>query len=236
MSSLREKYSNDWMLDRTRPLAVSAVAPDDPMLTRLPLTATHADYAHPSWGAASESFPVDLSAYYTVKLDHLREAGEDFLTLPFGRRKLLDTHFNIGGIMELAGEGVIEGTPFSNWAHEVNHIKLDHPFHRIHFLHGSVQYSNPRRIGSFVLHYVNGQQWEIPIVCGQDVRNLWIMQGEPLEAKRSLVAWTGKGLRTHMRLYQSTWANPWPDVPVASMDFVTSMTWPSPFLLAITLE
>jgi hypothetical protein len=47
------------------------------------------------------------------------------------------------------------------------------------------------------------------------------------------VAWKGKDGR---RVYVSTWENPWPDVEIVSMDFVSAMTRCGPFLIAVTAE
>ncbi len=40
----------------------------------------------------------------------------------------------------------------------------------------------------------------------------------------------------HARLYRVTWSNPWPEVEVRAMDFVSKMTRCSPFLVAATVE
>lgn len=39
-----------------------------------------------------------------------------------------------------------------------------------------------------------------------------------------------------MLLYKSTWENPNPDVPVDTIDFISTMSTAAPFLIAITVE
>jgi hypothetical protein len=39
-----------------------------------------------------------------------------------------------------------------------------------------------------------------------------------------------------LRIYRSTWTNPRPDQNIVKMDFVSTMTSPAPFLIAVTAE
>ena len=91
-------------------------------------------------------------------------------------------------------------------------------------------------IGSYLIHYADGQKWEIPIVCGQDIWNFWIVPGRPAEAKRAVVAWTGHNKQSPIALYRTAWENPRPGVEVESIDFLSNDLWCPPFLVALTVE
>jgi hypothetical protein len=41
---------------------------------------------------------------------------------------------------------------------------------------------------------------------------------------------------TRLRLYQTCWTNPRPEVEVRTVDFVSAMTGSAPFLIALTVE
>jgi hypothetical protein len=43
-------------------------------------------------------------------------------------------------------------------------------------------------------------------------------------------------VRTRLRLYQTSWENPKPDLEVVSFDFVSAMANSAPFLIAVTVE
>jgi hypothetical protein len=39
-----------------------------------------------------------------------------------------------------------------------------------------------------------------------------------------------------VQLYHAVWENPWPDAELRSLDFVSALAGPWPFLVAITVE
>ena len=56
---------------------------------------------------------------------------------------------------------------------------------------------------------------------------------------QSRIAWRGpNGVdeEDELIIYAKTWDNPLPDVEIASLDFVSAMDEPTPFLLGVTLE
>ena len=108
---------------------------------------------------------------------------------------------------------------------------------RLHFLH-STGGSAPSgtTIGRYVVHYTDGQQQEVPIVYGQDLREWHGFTDETDAVERGQVAWKGTDETSKLRLYKSSWENPRPEVEVATVDFVSAMTDSSPFLIAITAE
>jgi hypothetical protein len=95
-----------------------------------------------------------------------------------------------------------------------------------------------------VVHYVDHQDVEIPIIYGSDVSN-WLpdssdSKGAPDSAR---IAWGNQEQVTltqkekpRIRLYKSSWKNPVPDDEVSSIDFAASHPETRPFLVAITAE
>jgi hypothetical protein len=59
---------------------------------------------------------------------------------------------------------------------------------------------------------------------------------EPGGAKGSIVAWTGTNSLGQVRLFQTSWENPLPEVEVESIDLVSAMSFYPAFLVAITVE
>ncbi len=95
-------------------------------------------------------------------------------------------------------------------------------------------------IGHYQIHYVDGSQATIPIICGEDVRDWWSRDHKKL-ATRGQVVWVGRNAATeqakfYLRLYLSVWENPHPNKTVASLDYVSAMTAAAPFCVAITTE
>ena len=96
-------------------------------------------------------------------------------------------------------------------------------------------------IGNYQVHYVDGSQETIPIVCGKDVRDWWSNDTSPVTLGQ--VVWVGrnkavtaKGRDHYLRLYMTVWENPYSEKTVASLDYVSAMTKAGPFCVAITVE
>jgi len=183
---------------------------------------------------------IDLSPHYNAPLTlawHSDRPGNDLATLPQGVQKFGEVEFDVRGIIQLAGRA--EYYLRAIFPAEVQGIKVGLKCHRLHFLHAT-GWSAPdgTQVGHYLICYANGQQRACPILYGFDVRNWWPQGNEPPpETTGVTVAWTNTmtpgGLR---RLYHSTWTNPLPDVEITSIDYVSSMADPAPFLIAITAE
>ena len=97
------------------------------------------------------------------------------------------------------------------------------------------------RIGSYVVHYADGQSWEVPIVYGVHVHDWW---GNPRSApapSAPVPAWTGRnpslpaGLQ--LQVFLTTWTNPLPQLKITAIDFKGVPSSRShPFLLGLTLQ
>jgi hypothetical protein len=81
---------------------------------------------------------------------------------------------------------------------------------------------------------------EIPIYYGRSVRDWHVQAGEAPPEKELKQVWTGaneftKG-RQSLRLFETTWENLVPDIEVESLDYISALAEPAPFLIAITAE
>jgi len=115
------------------------------------------------------------------------------------------------------------------------------PCRKIHFLHGAGWSARAgTHIGSYVVHYADGESREVKILFGQNVRE-WLAPPAPQLITGAAVAWEGsnqasRALGLGVRLYQMTWLNPLPGAEVQRIDFKSAMENPAPFLIAITVE
>ena len=98
-------------------------------------------------------------------------------------------------------------------------------------------------IGSFRVHYQNGEIREIPIRIEWDARGWWITLASPLplRSKDSVVAWAGTNPARYrngwwLALSRTGWENPLPDIQIKSIDYVSAMTAAALFLIAIKAE
>jgi hypothetical protein len=115
----------------------------------------------------------------------------------------------------------------------------------LHFLHAA-GFGNPgdegKQIGVYAVHFATNQmRVEIPIRYGHEVRNWHSQAGEPAAPEDLLVTWTGqnavsKSAGQSLRLFLTTWTNTAPDVEIESIDFVSGMAVPAPFLIAVSAE
>ena len=114
---------------------------------------------------------------------------------------------------------------------------------RLHFLHAAILAAAAHpgdELGSYVFHYVDGRQVELPIVTGKILADWW---SQPNESEiTATVAWRGSNpaaQRNHnsIRLFKTTWENPYPDVAIKKLDFTSDKPTPGqPFLVALTAE
>ncbi|MGO8926756.1 MAG: hypothetical protein ACLQU3_07700 [Limisphaerales bacterium] len=98
-----------------------------------------------------------------------------------------------------------------------------------------------KEIAKFVMHFADGQQSERAIRYGQDVQDWFLKLGGPPEHKDAVRTWVGTNALTadmgvSYRLYKSVWDNPRPGVPVERIDFISTMSYCAPFLIAITAK
>lgn len=188
---------------------------------------------------------IDLTAYYNAGLTkawHGDSLENTLLNLPAGVQQFKGVPFDVRGLIQLASDRT-KSWKDSDFPRAVRQIKVGRPCRRLHFLHAASE--RPRNgksaVGSYVIHFANQQTWEIPLVYGRDLRDWWAVGDEPREAKEAVIAWEGsngavKKLKFTIRVFKSTWTSPEPYAEVDTIDFVSTMSGPAPFLIAITLE
>jgi hypothetical protein len=186
---------------------------------------------------------LDLSAFYNAGLNESWHGnkGNDLAALPRGRQTFGGVEFDVRGIVQLGSQ-----SPSStNYPALIKGIPVNQKCQRLHFLQAT-GFGNPadegKRIGAFVIHFATNQmRLEIPIRYGHEVRNWHSLAGEPTPPKELTVAWRGenalsKSAGRSIRLFLTTWTNVAPDVEIESLDYVSGMAVPAPFLIAITAE
>ena len=186
---------------------------------------------------------VNLSEFYNAALTDSwhGSSGNNLAELPAGLQTLSGVEWDLRGLVQLGSKS----PSAKNFPEEVKGIKVHQKCRRLHFLHavgfGAVG-DEGTQIGTYVIHLAtNHMHLELPIVYGHDARNWHVLADEPAAPKELMVAWTGandvsksKGL--NIRLFKTTWVNLVPEAEVESIDFVSSMATPAPFLVAITAE
>jgi hypothetical protein len=186
---------------------------------------------------------LDLTAFYNAMLTESWHGGtgNDLADLPTGLQTFEGVQFDVRGIVQLRSKS---GSS-TNFPPECKGIHVGQKCRRLHFLHaagfGTVA-EEGNQIGSYIMHFANNQmRLEIPIYYGQAVRNWHSLADEPAPGKELKVAWTGenavsKKANHTIRLFLTTWTNLVPDLEIESIDFVSSMANPAPFLIAVTAD
>ncbi len=193
----------------------------------------------PERHAQARPFCVDLSAAVNLHLNaELRNMarGGSLPTLPQGRQKFGETEFEIGpGVVQFACQYFqLMGTEFPQ--KQFLGLKVGRKCRTLHFLHAR-RWGDLKAafLASYLIHFANGLTWEIP-VTNQNQGNVRYSGDEPGGAKGSIVAWRGTNSLGQVRLFQTSWENPLPEVEVESINLVSGMSFYPAFLAAITVE
>jgi hypothetical protein len=185
---------------------------------------------------------INLTDYYTSTLDEdwLGKPWASLSPLPNGVQVFAEVAFDVRGLVQLAGNRMIEKTGI-DFPQAVKGIKINYKGRKLHFLHGTAwRAEEDEKIGEYVLHYANGQTKIIPVVYQRHVKDWWIQEGDPIPTDAD-IAWTGENeashkLGCHIQLYRYTAINPFPNEEIKTIDFVSAMTESAPFLIALTIE
>ncbi len=98
--------------------------------------------------------------------------------------------------------------------------------------------SDGTQVGTYRLTYAGGQTRELAIIYGRHVRDWFSNPGTQSLDTNTVVAWSVKPARDadNKTLFRTSWDNPLPEVELKSIDFMSSMADPAPFLIAISVE
>jgi len=192
----------------------------------------------PGRNAPARFFCVDLSAAVNLPLSEElpnMARGGSLPTLPQGRQKFGETEFEIGpGVVQFACQYFqLMGTEFPK--KQFLGLKVGRKCRTLHFLHARRWGEDKEFLASYLIHFANGLTWEIP-VTNQNQGDVRYSGDEPGGAKGSIVAWTGTNSLGRVRLFQTSWENPLPEVEVETIDLVAAMSFYPTFLAAITVE
>jgi WD40 repeat protein len=187
--------------------------------------------------AANERM-IDLSPYYTLVN---RSSEESLATFPSGLQVFGGTAFDVRGVVQLSGQ--IDPPSSTAFPKQVPGIPVKQRCRRLHFLHSTASKASKDgdEVGRYVIHYTNGRTNVVPIVYGRDVRSRLSNLAESLTSERAALVWVGANPQQFdeprsLRLYKSTWENPWPEAELATMDFISGPRAGGPFLVALTAE
>ncbi len=199
---------------------------------------------------ATDQRLVDLSSFYNAGLvgewNQDGYPGNDLASLPNGLQTFGGTKFDVRGLVQLSGgtNSLHGSTAFPD---RVTGIPLGLKGDRVRFLTG-VQWGDASaltEIGKFVIYYVDSTVVERLIILGRDALD-WRapIQALALGTDQPVPAWSGPNAYLSMTelgdrkvsLYAITWENPRPETVIASVDFVSALAGPKPFLVGVTVE
>jgi len=193
---------------------------------------------------------IDLTDFYNGSLTRgwipASSAGtskqKNLAGLPLGLQVIASVKFDVRGVIQLAG-GILNGAPLqARYPPQVEGIRVNQKCRQLCFLHATGRrVADGTTIGRYVIHYAKGEQAQVPIVYGENVRDWRFDPAVQEVTTNAVVAWTGENAAVRaqgkaLRLYKFTWENPKPDLLIESIDFVSRNTQSSPFLIAITAE
>ena len=188
---------------------------------------------------------IDLSSCYNGSLREgwlpstvAGTTAQKAFPIPFGVSKFDGLDFDVRGVVQLSGNRMKQAG--GEFPEKVLDIRAGLKCKRLHFLHAAGWAANNyvplgTQIGTYVVHYADNSEREIPIVTGENLRD-WVPHDED-EVSQGTVVWKDKtpgGLTA--RIYKCQWENPQSEIEIKSIDFVSKMTDASPFLIAITAE
>jgi serine/threonine protein kinase/WD40 repeat protein len=186
---------------------------------------------------------IDLTDYYDAPLTESwhspKEAHNDLSELPQGVQRISGIDFDVRGLIQI-GTSAANGLAYPNHIYD---IPIRQRCRRLHFLQAAIFAAGARlgdELGSYIFHYADGRQVEIPIAAGKDIGEWWSQPDQ--QDMNFVIAWTGNNPAAQksghtLRLFKATWENPFPDVPIKQLDFISDKPTPgAPFLVAVTAE
>ncbi len=185
---------------------------------------------------------IDLSDYFAASPDDdwFNHAGHDLHDLPKGIQEFGGVKFDVRGLLVLAGGKTSLKITGLALPEELKGIKINRSGKTVNFLHAcAFDSERGTRIAEYIVHYANNKQEVIPVEYGVNVMDWWerVEEGRVSDAEE---AWFGSnaasrrfGLRT--RVIKYAWQNPYPDVEITKIDYISKLENSAPILFAITV-
>jgi hypothetical protein len=199
-------------------------------------------------GGGGKYFSIDLSRYCTMGFADAKEDDgkggwsdqgpeNDLRAFPTGRQVFGGIPFDVidpaknGGksCIVLGGGKRLKNLPTRSIGIRFGTRKVS----RVHFLHG-MAWSGPNPAGEYRVRYVKDVELEkvIPIVTGKNISDWW----NPKTIHGASIAWTAPPGEGQIGIYLFTWENPYPEMAVESLDFISQGNGPILGLIAVTGE
>jgi hypothetical protein len=199
--------------------------------------------AIPARDSNTSSNLIDLTAYYDGPLTQFGDGSgkvqDDLSELPAGVHRMNGIDFDVRGLIQI---GALADNGLAYPSH-VYGIPVGRQCHQLHFLQAAILAASAHagdELGSYIIHYTDGRQVAVPIITGKEMADGWSQSGE---SSAGLVpAWVESNPAAHrngrtIRLFQTTWENPFPEMPISQLDFESDRPTPGqPCLVAITLN
>jgi hypothetical protein len=201
----------------------------------------------------TNEFTISLKKYINCKLtDPLADTPDQkdhtLSELPAGVHTYGGVPFDVQGVVQLNGPSVQTGAKL--WPLEVPDIAVGHICKKLHLLHGAFNIVAPSANITFakmVLHYADGSSAELELTGGVHALRCVDAQipeeFELLQAPQTELAWMGSNayLKKNnssvlLHLYRTTLDNPRPETEVKSIDYLSTMVNPGPFMAGLTVE
>lgn len=193
--------------------------------------------------AAGEFFPVPLKAFCTRTYEVIdQDPDSSWAYAPHGRHVFNGVLFELPGVMEVSGLGAArDDNPLPT---SIRDIPLGRKARRLHLLHGgAADLGEGTPLAKLVLHYADGREHTLSLVYGVNVRN-WYKGGDKKDQvtdPNTKLGWTGDSPRSRrfgstLRIYQTAFDLPWPDVELKSVDFVSLLSESVSVVPGMTLE
>ena len=184
---------------------------------------------------------IELTNYYScglsnaVNMGRLKVHPNNLEEFPNGEGEFGGVLFAVRGMIQLGGA----------YERECRGISIGTRARALHILHGTSGLKDEgTEIARLTLHYAGGEENQLPIIYGEHARDWWAWkEGEdPNVGPHSELAWTGsnrfaKTKNVGLRIYRSTFLNPFPDKFIKSIDYTREPgTGLTPFMLGLTIE
>jgi len=196
---------------------------------------------------------IDLKPHINAALtDPLADApGQKEHTLarlPSGVHTFGGVPFDVEGLVQLTGPSLTIGG--EKWPEKVTNIAIGHPCKKLYLLHGAFNIDAPGAHMAFaklILHYADGSNQELDLVGGTHALKCTAPAVPPylslLPIPQTELGWVGSDpyLESNdpgeaLHIYRTTMDNPNPGLSIVSLDYVSTMVHPAPFLAGITIE